>query len=126
MRFTFLLVGFIALVAIGCGSDATARVKGRLVENGQPKTFPPSTYSVEIAPLDASGKPDANKMYTAVVNADGSFEMLASGGKIIPGKYEFSVRGGAASKKGPPPKGSTRDIVSGENDITLDIAKPGE
>ena len=127
MRFAFFLAGVAALALAGCGGPDMAKVKGQIVENGQPKTFPPTSHSVEIAPVDASGSPDNTKMFTAVVNADGSFEVLASGGQLPAGPYPFTVRGPSIAKKGlATPPGAKRELKGGDNAITLDLAKPSE
>ena len=126
MRHLCLAVGILALATAGCGGSPTAKVKGQILENGQPKSFPPSSHAVEIAPISVAGVPDNSKMFTAVVNADGSFEVLASGGELPLGNYVFTVRGSSAGKKGTQPPGAKRELKSGLNTITLDVAKPGE
>jgi hypothetical protein len=115
-----------ALLLAGCGGPPAAKVKGVVLENGQPKTFPATSHSVEIAPVSASGDVDKSRMFTAVVNTDGSFEVLASGGELPLGTYLFTVRGQTMNKKGGPPAGAKRELVGGVNEITIDLAKPSE
>ena len=123
MRFIVSFAVF-AILAAGC-SPGIGKVKGQIVENGQPKTFPPSTHAIEMSMLGANGEPDNMKSFTAVVDTDGSFEVLASGGQVPPGTYRVSVQG--PSTKKPTAKVSVkREIVVGDNDITIDLAKPNE
>jgi hypothetical protein len=125
MRFALLSAGLLALAMAGCGSSP-GRVKGKLLDNGQPKTFPVSTYAVMFTLMGPNGEPDLNKSYTAVVEADGSFEVHASGGTLPPGTYQVTIQSpgkkGAALKATPP--SARREIKSGDNNITLDIAHP--
>lgn len=127
MRFLLFASGLAVLCLAGCGGPDMAKVKGQILEGGQPKSFPPTSHSVEIAAVDASDKADPAKTYTAVVNADGTFEMLASGGQLPPGRYLFTVRGPTIKKKGiEAPQGAIRELKGGENAITIDLAKPTE
>jgi hypothetical protein len=128
LRSLFLGTGLLALALSGCGDPPMAKVKGRILENGQPKTFPATSHSVEITPLDESGTPNKGKAFTAVVNEDGTFQVIASGGLLPVGTYTFAVRGMFVKKKGgAEPPASKRELKSGDNnDITLDLAKPGE
>lgn len=126
MRFLLLALGVLALGVAGCGGPPMGKVKGQIFENGQPKSFPPASHAVEIAAVNASGEADPTKTFTAVVNEDGTFEMLASGGQLPAGTYAFTVRGAGTKKGAAPPKASKREIHSGDNQITLDLAKPGE
>jgi hypothetical protein len=126
-----ILLGFClaSLVLSGCGGNPMAKVKGTILENGKPKSFPPTSHSVEIAPVDASGQVDHAKAFSAVVNGDGSFEVVASGGQLPVGTYQFSIRGPGSGKKGikvGPAPGAKRDLQPGDIAITLDIAKPTE
>src|SRR4051794_31426964 len=88
-----------ALLLCGCGGGK-AKVKGRLVENGQAQKFAPQQAHLEFIPLDADDKPQQGKSFTAGVNEDGSFEVLASGGELPPGKYQVTItaRGDLAKK----------------------------
>lgn len=124
MRTFILAVGLLSLLS-GCGGEEMGRLKGRLVVNGQPKEFPPSSASVQISLIGADGKPDVTKAYSAVVNPDGTFEVVASGGKLHPGTYQVEIRH-------PPPKGGAapvtittrREVKPGDNDWTIDLANP--
>lgn len=128
MRRALICVALVGLLAGGCGGSP-AKVKGRLVNNGQPVAVPATQVAVLFAPIDASGKPNALKSFTAVVNADGSFEVLASGGELPPGQYQIAVQ--AQGKLGeqfkaltPPNSPARRELKSGTNDLVIDIAKP--
>ena len=75
-------LGCALLLLCGCGGGK-AKVKGRIVENGQAQKFKANQAHLEFIPLDADDKPQPGKAYTAGVNEDGSFEVLASGGEQI-------------------------------------------
>lgn len=122
MRHVLFGAALLALLASGCGSEA-AKMKGRLVEHGQPKEFPPTVASVQFT-LIVDGKPNPSKSYPAVVNTDGTFEVLASGGQLPPGTYEVEIRGPIGDKKGAAPLILKREIKAGQNELTIDVAKP--
>lgn len=122
MRFTFLFVAILGLAIPGCGGGM-AKAKGRILENGQPKMCPPFSSSITFTPVATGGDETAKgPTFTSPINADGTFEVLVSGGQLPPGDYDISVRFGAA-KGGP--VSFRRELVSGLNDLTLDLAKPG-
>jgi len=127
MRFALLSATFLTLVAAGCGAGA-GKVKGQIVDNGQPKTFPASSYAVEFTLLDGKGEPDISKSYTAVVETDGSFEVRASGGTLPPGTYQVTIKspGKKSMATASPSPAARREIKAGDNVITLDLAKPSE
>ena len=75
--------------------------------------------------IGANGEPDNMKSFTAVVDTDGTFEVLASGGQVPPGAYRVSVQG-PFTKKPTAKVAVKREIVIGDNDITIDLAKPNE
>ena len=58
---------------------------------GQAQKFKANQAHLEFIPLDADDKPQPGKAYTAGVNEDGSFEVLASGGELPPGKYQVTI-----------------------------------
>ena len=126
MRFALLSAVFVTILAAGCSGGSTGRVKGKLLENGQPKTFPVSTYAVMLTLIGPNGEPDLTKSFTAVVEADGSFEVHASGGALPVGTYQVTIQ--SPMQKGGTPKAippsAKREIKAGMNEITLDIAKP--
>jgi len=117
-----------ALFAVaGCGGGM-AKVKGKLVENGEPKAFAPFSASVQFAKIGDDGKPDETKMYSAIVNADGTFELVASGGQLPAGMYqvviEMPVKPGQRQPFAAHVSPIRRDLKSGQNDLTIDLAKP--
>ena len=122
------MVAGVALLTAGCGGGL-AKVKGQIVENGQPTTFPPTTVSVQLSPIGADGKADPAKVYGCVVNPDGTFELVASGGEVPAGMYQVAievtakgpVKAKAFSAKGTP---LHRELKSGQNVLTIDLAKP--
>lgn len=129
MRYAILLTALAGLLAGGCGGEAKAKVKGKLVSNGAPMSFPATQAAVSLSPVGADGKPDPAKAFTAVVNEDGSFEVLASGGELPAGTYQVSIQ--AMGKLGQQLKGFAganspvrRELKPGANDITIDVAKP--
>jgi hypothetical protein len=128
MRCVLLAVALVALATSGCGGGM-AKVKGRLVSNGQPMTVPGMTVGVVFTPVGADDKPNPTKAYTAVVNEDGSFELVASGGEFPAGKYQVAITATgkmAAQLKAfaGPNSPIRREFKSGENDIVIDVAKP--
>jgi hypothetical protein len=90
-----LAVPFIVLVALTAGGrarDSKSELKGRLVSNGQPMTFPPTSAAVVLSPMGADDQPDVSRAFTCVVNEDGSFELVASGGELPAGTYQVSIQ----------------------------------
>ena len=129
MRHVLLLVALVALAAGGCGGDAKAKVKGRLLSNGQPMKFPATQVAVGFSPVGADGKPDPARSYTTPVNEDGSFELVASGGELPPGNYQVSIQAsGKLAAQMKPYAGTSslvrRELKAGPNEITVDVAKP--
>ncbi|HEX3147528.1 MAG TPA: hypothetical protein VHR66_05555 [Gemmataceae bacterium] len=129
MKRCFVLLAVVALATAGC-SGGMGRVKGAIVDNGQPVTFPPLTGSVQLSPIQPDGTPDMNKVYAAVVNEDGTFELVASGGELAVGMYQVSIE--LNGNKGPEKakafaakvKPIKREIKSGQNTLTIDLSKP--
>jgi hypothetical protein len=129
MKRALVFLALAGLLAGGCGGSAKAKVKGRLVSNGQPMTFPASQAAVSLAPIGADGKPDTAKSFTIAVKEDGTFELVASGGELPTGNYQVAIQ--AMGKLGQQLKGFAspnspvrRELKSGANDITIDVAKP--
>ena len=124
MKPTSLLVALLAFVCSGC-SESKARVKGKVVENAQPMSFGANQAALELTPIGASGEADPNKMYTAVVNADGSFEVVVSGGELPLGKYQVAFRAfGKLTEKYKSVPPFQRELKAGLNELILDLAKP--
>ena len=92
-----------ATAMTGCSGGGMGKVKGKLVENGQPTTFPSTQASIQLSPIGPDGKPDLTKIYSAVVNPDGTFEVVASGGEVPTGMYlvaiEMTGKGGERYKQ---------------------------
>lgn len=130
MRRVLFVLALIGLATGGCGSSL-AKVKGRLVNNGQAITVPATQVAVILAPLDAEDKPDPLKSFTAVVNEDGTFEVLASGGELPPGRYQVAIQAQGKLKEqfkalAVPNSPIRRELKPGPNELTIDIAKPTE
>ncbi len=128
MRHTLLAVALAALAAGGCGGSP-ATVKGRLVSNGESMTVPGATVAVTFTRVDGDAKDGSAKSFNAVVNPDGTFEVVASGGQLPVGMYRVSVlaTGKLADKfKAYAEPGSPirRELKPGSNEITIDVAKP--
>jgi len=128
LRSTILIV--IPFVA-GCGGSSVAMLKGRLVDNGQPFALPPGAGNVGIVfeLLDAEGNPVGLKMYIALVNHDGTFAVVASGGELPVGEYRVGIDGNSA--KVPqfglfllPVTKAKITLKPGSNDVNFDLAKP--
>jgi hypothetical protein len=127
MRRVLVCLALTGLLAGGCGGG-TAKVKGRLVTNGQPMSFPATQAAIVLSPLGADGKPDPAKSYSAVVNQDGSFELVASGGELPAGNYQVSIQAVGKLKEQLKLFAGTdspvrRELKSGLNDITIDVTK---
>ncbi|HVK15230.1 MAG TPA: hypothetical protein VM597_41205, partial [Gemmataceae bacterium] len=117
----------VALVVNGCGGGM-AKVKGKLVENGQHRQFAAFSASVQFAKIGEDGRPDTTKMYSAVVEADGSFELVASGGELPAGVYQVAVEMPVKKEErnafAPPDSPIRRELRAGANELTIDLAKP--
>lgn len=127
MRRVILALSLAVLAAPGCDGGAPAKVKGRLVTNGEPMTVS-GQVAVTFTALGGAGTSSA-KSFTAVVNPNGSFELVASGGELPPGLYQVSVV--AVGKAAAPFRGLVgdkspvkRELKPGANDLTIDVAKP--
>ena len=129
LRLTIPLI--LAFAACGCG-DEQSRVKGRLVENGQPVEIlggsTPQTIVFES--LAADGKTASGRMYSAIMNPDGTFELVSAGGSIPPGSYRVSFDVTIPGKVGEKFKrfrGADsplrKELKPGSNDFTIDLAK---
>ena len=128
MRF-FLILLLVGL-ASGCGSGPElAKVKGRIVKDGQPLDLPSGIQAaVTFTPI-LDGKPDDTKSVSAVMTATGEFELVASGGTVPTGKFHVSllIVGKAGEKYKPFAAPTTTplraELKAGPNDIVLDLAK---
>ena len=124
-RLTPLLL---ALLLAGC-SSAPAKFRGQLVENGQPMKVPATTLAIEVNALTEDGKLDPAKLYPAVVNEDGSFEVVAGGGTLPLGKYAIAIQATGKyqtqlKRFAPGTSPIRREIKPGTNEITIDVARP--
>jgi hypothetical protein len=123
----------VALLLAGCGGGGMAKIKGRVLENGQPVVVP-GQASLVFSPARPDGKA-GDKAYAATLSGDGTFELVASGGELPPGDYvvSFEAVGGPATGTGPSGLAKYRDtfkdvkqrLKPGDNDLTFDLAKPG-
>ena len=122
MRVFSLFVAACLIPCAGCGDNTTGQVKGRLVENGEPKQFPPTSYSVEFILTGGPVEPENMKAFTAVVDTDGAFQVRASGGLLPVGKYEVTIRPPFKTKIAAS-KTMLLEVKPGMNEYTFDIAK---
>ena len=121
-----------ALVLAGCGGGGNAKIRGRLLENGQPVSVV-GQASLVFSPVGPDGKA-GDKAYAAGLNPDGTFELVASGGEVPPGEYvvSFEVSGGKGIGATPAGLAKYREMFKnvkqtlspGMNDLTFDLAKP--
>ena len=115
------------LVASGCGGSAS-RMKGELVENGQPATFPPGAMpGVVLRPLDGRGRPSETITYKSVVSPGGAFEWVGGNGELPSGGYQFSLElSGSVRDKYPHLTAAASrkriDLKPGVNLLVVDIA----
>lgn len=129
---TRAIVVFAALGLAGCGGGGSAKIKGKVLENGQPVTVA-GQASLVFSPVGPDGKAGA-KAYAAGLNSDGTFELVASGGEVPPGDYvvSFEFSGGKGSAESPAGlakyratfKNVKQTLAPGANDLTFDLAKP--
>jgi hypothetical protein len=127
-----LSAALVALAAAGCGGDA-GKVKGRVVENGQPLQIP-AQAAIMFTLVGPDDKPDPSRSYTMNIGPDGTFELLASGGQLPPGKYMVTVE--TTAPKAPtgfgkyketyryPTSTLRQEVKAGQNEIVIDLAKP--
>ena len=120
----------LVLVLAGCGTDPS-RVKGRLLDNGQPLAVPASGTPQTVVFTSLGGEAGAGRMYSAMIGADGTFELVAAGGSVPPGEYRVSFDVTLPGKDGEKFKrfrgdGSPirRELKPGANDLAIDLAKP--
>lgn len=74
----------------GCGGPPPVMVKGKITQDGKPVTVGPSG---KIELIFEPEKDDAGRAYPAVVQADGTFEVVGRDNRgIVPGKYKVNVR----------------------------------
>jgi hypothetical protein len=119
-----LTLGLLLAVTSGCGGGGEAKVKGRLVENGQPLSIQ-GQASLVLVPKGT----ESRASYAVNVNEDGSFELVASGGSVPPGTYEVTLEVNASGSspmarlKGKVIK-VPMELKPGTNELTIDVAKP--
>ncbi len=126
---TLLRLALVVTMAVVAGcSEPKATVKGAILEDGQPKSFKSNQAAVQLTLVNADGQLDNSKSFTAVVNEDGRFEVIASGGEIPVGKYQVAIQFTGGNKKyqkwAAPESTVRRDIKSGANELTLDLSAP--
>jgi hypothetical protein len=127
--YTYLTAALVVVLA-GCGTDP-ARIKGRVLDNGQPLSVPGSGAPQSIVFESLGGEAGAGRMYSAMLNPDGTFELVAAGGSVPPGEYRVSFDVTLPGKDGEKFKrfrgsGSPlrRELKPGSNDLTIDLSKP--
>jgi len=123
---------FAALLLAGCGGGGPAKIKGRVLENGQPVSVA-GQASLVFSPAGPDGKAGA-KAYAAGLNPDRTFELVASGGEVPPGDYVVSFEVSSGKGTGAAPTGLAKyresfknvkqTLAPGMNDLTLDLTKP--
>jgi len=89
-----LLVFALALLSSGCGGGRdVVRVTGQLVKDGKPYGAKLDGAQPETFAVDFVGTvKDANVIFPATINADGSFRVGGSDGRGIPrGHYRITV-----------------------------------
>ena len=134
MRNFFLLFAFAVAFTLGCGGGV-GKVKGRVVEGGQPVTID-GQAALMFYLIGADGKPDHAKSYPMTLSKDGSFEMVASGGEVPPGTYLVTLEVNATKSSTGLGKYKGRfnlqdsplrqEVKAGKNELTIDLAKPAK
>ena len=126
----FYFTTALVVVVAGCGTEPS-RVRGRILDNGQPVAVPASGTPQTVAFTSLGGEAGAGRMYSAMLNPDGTFELVAAGGSVPPGEYRVSfdvTLPGNDGEKFKRFRGATsplrRELKPGSNDLTIDLAKP--
>lgn len=129
--------------AAGCGADA-GTLKGSVVDGGKPVGSEGQQVSLSFHPAKPDGSFDEGNCSTAVLNGDGSFEFVASGGTLKPGRYKVVIA--SASAPGPGTQSTAKEkskapdrfaghstfaaskltvtVEAGKNDVVIDLSKP--
>lgn len=140
MKYGHLLL-VLALVTAGCGGVGgnTAKTKGKVLVGGEPM----ANLNVVFQPTEgrpATGKTDAQGVFTLTTFNlnDGALvgkhkvgvtmDTSASGPPPMPGTKEYDASKVAAEPfdskyKTPQTSGIEKEVVKGENDITIEIPK---
>ncbi len=135
-----------AFAIAGCGENA-GKLKGTVVDGGKPVGSEGQQVSLSFHPMKPDGSFDPSNCSTAVLNTDASFEFVASGGTLPPGKYKVVISS-VGSAEGPPALGKekkkksekpadrfaghstfatsklTVTVEPGKNEVVLDLSKP--
>ena len=134
-----------AITMAGCGTDA-GTLKGSLVDGGKPVGSEGQQVSLSFHPAKPDGAFDGSNCSTAVLNSDGSFEFVASGGTLKPGLYKVVIAGSLGSGTGPGTQSTAKEknkkpdrfaghstfaaskltvtVEAGKNDVVIDLSKP--
>ncbi|MGL4420408.1 MAG: hypothetical protein ACRCZF_07070 [Gemmataceae bacterium] len=96
-----------------------------MTENGQPVSFAPNAQAAVMFELvGPDGKVVRNKIYSMMLDAEGRFELFASGAVLPPGLYQVKLdvagKDAAKFKK----FSARREVKAGANTFELDLAKP--
>lgn len=129
-----LLVGVLYISALaGCGSGASATVKGKVTRDGKPVTGGTLTFA-PVAAKDATST--EAKPVTAEVQSDGTFEVkeaYAGRQRVLYSAPVIEWESPEWDGKGPEPKAPKSpfegltpkeaevDVASGENDLTIEL-----
>jgi len=129
MRLLLTILGLcVPLWLAGCGSATTATITGKIVDNGQPRQYQPTQAAVQLTLVGPGGKLDENRSFTAVVNPDGTFQVISSGGEIPVGTYQVAIQIRDEDPKykafAAPESQVRREIKPGRNELVLDLSKP--
>lgn len=82
-----------AALLAGCGGPQSARLKGRVLgADGQPFTLQKGDQGfMRLLGKAAAGTKGEDPEYPAMLNPDGTFEVVASGGELKPGTYRVAL-----------------------------------
>lgn len=135
LRKTFKLITTAALallgfVVAGCQSDL-GHIQGLVVENGQPVKVD-GQAALLLYRINDSGKPNEAQSYPIPLSADGTFELVASGGAVPPGTYMVTLMAmgmeqgiGRYKDDFAYPDSPLRiEVEAGSNEVTIDLAQP--
>jgi|GEM_PF-2636386 len=130
--------------AAGCGADA-GTLKGSVVDGGKPVGSEGQQVSLSFHPMKPDGSFDEGNCATAALNGNGSFEFVASGGTLKPGRYKVVIAA-ASSGAGTGTQSTGKEkskkpdrfaghstfaasklvvtVEAGKNEVVIDLSKP--
>ncbi|WP_162659575.1 hypothetical protein [Tuwongella immobilis] len=126
-----LLFGLMLLTNSGCGDTGKSTLKGQLQKSdGSPFALQAGEQAfLTFCQVGESGAINSEATYPAMVQGNGQFEVIASGGELPPGKYRVALQilaGSAVTKSGTPKQADRlKGAMSPEKSKTEITVQPG-